>query len=128
MPFESLMSVIQVAESTLSKVLSKKGTRINDKIKATSSLQEAINATEAYLTQNNHIYQPNNEISRLWNQAFTDMIKIDKYLANRLRQKGRFWSNPRLWLNQDSSMELIPDLKELNEECEMILVELDNRR
>ena len=56
------------------------------------------------------------------------MIKIDKKLAFSLRQKSKFWSNPQKWIREDGAMELVPDLQELNEKCEMILIELEKRK
>lgn len=97
-------------------------------MKAVYSLQKAINATEIYLTQSKRKYIPNERLSNLWLKAFTTMIKIDKNLADRLRDKSRFWSNPQRWLHEEGAMGLIPTLKELDEKCEMILVELEKRK
>lgn len=124
----TIFSGIRTANSLTDRVLSKKGTRIDNKILAVSSLQRAINATEIYLTTSNRNYIPNENLSNLWLEAFTAMIKIDKELAGRLRQKSMFWSNPQRWLQEDTAMELIPDLQELNEKCEMILIELERRK
>jgi len=124
----TIFSGLKLAETSISKVLSKKGTRINNKILAVSAMQRAINATEIYLTNSNHDYQPNENLSNLWLEAFTAMIKIDKSLAGRLREKSKFWSNPQRWLREESAMELVPDLRELNEKCDLILVELERRK
>ena len=124
----TIFSGLRTANSLADRVLSKKGTRIDNKIIAVSSLQRAINATEIYLTTSNRNYVPNENLSNLWLVAFTAMIKIDKDLASRLRQKSKFWSNPQRWLQLESTMELVPDLQELNEKCEMILIELERRK
>lgn len=124
----TIFSGIKTAISLTDKVLPKKGTRINDKILAVTAMQRAINATEAYLTTSNRNYTPNDTLSNLWLDAFTAMIKIDKKLAFSLRQKSKFWSNPQKWIKEDAAMELIPDLQELNEKCEMILIELEKRK
>ncbi len=71
---------------------------------------------------------PNEILSNLWLDAFTSMIRIDKQLAFSLREKSKFWSNPQRWLAEDSAMELVPDLQELNEKCDSILVTLGNRK
>lgn len=123
----TLFSGINTSSSLLDKVLSKRGTRINDKIKAVANLQKAINATEAYLTKSKKAYQPNEQLSNLWLEAFTAMIKIDKNLARELRTKSLFWSNPKKWLKEKGAMELVPTLKDLNERCEGILNELERR-
>ncbi len=124
----TFLSGIRTAIAVTDKVLSKKGTRIDNKIIAVSAMQRAINATEIYLTTSNRNYSPNENLSNLWLEAFTAMIKIDKSLAIRLREKSKFWSNPQRWLQEESAMELVPDLQELNEKCEMILVELERRK
>lgn len=124
----TIFSGIGTAVTVLDKVLPKKGTRIRDKIIAVTAMQKAINATEAYLTTSNRNYVPNQNLSNLWLEAFTAMIKIDKNLAGRLRDKSRFWSNPQRWLREASAMELVPTLQELNEKCEMILIELERRK
>ena len=74
----TLLSGINTTSSLLDKVLSKRGTRIDDKISAVTSMQKAINYTEAYLTKTNNTFIPNEELSILWLEAFTSMIKIDK--------------------------------------------------
>ena len=123
----TLFSGINTSSSLLDKVLSKRGTRVNDKIKAVANLQRAINATEVYLTTTNKSFKPNEHLSNLWLEAFTAMVKIDKKLARELRASSLFWSNPQKWLNEKGAMELIPTLKELNERCEQILIALERR-
>ncbi|SFZ94443.1 hypothetical protein SAMN05428642_104184 [Flaviramulus basaltis] len=126
--FGTIFSGIRTADSLVGKVLSKKGTRIDKKIIAVASLQRAINATEIYLSTSNRNYSPNENLSNQWLEAFTAMIKIDNNLAGRLRDKSRFWSDPQRWMQEDGAMELVPDLIELNEKCESILVELQKRK
>lgn len=124
----TLFSGLNTANSVIDKVLSKRGTRIDNKILAIACMQKAINSTEVYLTTSNQNYQPNQELSNLWLEAFVAMIKIDKNLAVRLREKSKFWSNPYSWIENESSMELVPSLQELNEKCEMIMIELEKRK
>lgn len=126
--FSTLFSGVNTASSVIDKVLSKKGTKIDNKILAIASMQKAINSTEIYLTRNNRNFQPNQELSNLWLEAFVAMIKIDKSLANRLREKSKFWTNPQQWIREDGAMELVPSLQELNEKCEMIMLELERRK
>jgi hypothetical protein len=128
MSLETIFSGIELADKLIDKVLSKKGTRIDNKIDAVVSMQRAINTTENYLTTSNNNYVPNEILSNLWLDAFTSMIRIDKQLAFSLREKSKFWSNPQRWLAEDSAMELVPDLQELNEKCDSILVTLGNRK
>lgn len=124
----TLFSGIRTVDIVVSKVLSKKGTRIDNKIQAVSVMQKAINSTRIFLVQQNYNYQPNNNLSNLWLEAFTAMIKIDKRLAERLRQKSKFWTNPNNWLDEQGAMELVPDLNELDERCDIITEELNRRK
>lgn len=127
MDLSSLFSGIRTADSLLSRVLTKRGTKIQKKIEAVSNMQRAINSTERYLVESNRHFQPNAELSEQWLIAFTSMISVDKVLAQRLKDKSRFWSNPQHWIQESSSMDLIPDLNELNEKCDMLLIELESR-
>jgi len=70
-------------------------------------------------------YEPNTELSQLWNIALKKSIdaKIED-LPDYLYNKSKFWGNPKDWLNEPTSMELVPKLNTLNEKCEMILIEL----
>lgn len=127
MELATLFGGVRTAEGLLDKVLSKRGTRIQSKIDAVTLMQRAINRTASHLARSGDDYSPNDELSELWLAAFTAMIKVDKQLAGRLRDKSRFWSNPQEWLWESGSMELVPTLNELNEKCDMLLVELENR-
>ena len=127
LPLSTLLSGIRTAEGLLSKVLGKRGTRVNMKIAAVVALQKAINSTEIYLAHGNTELEPNENLSHLWLDAFEKMISIDKTLARQLMATSNFWSNPQIWLQEKGAMELIPDLKELNESCEQILIELEKR-
>ncbi len=127
MPGGEYIGGLKLVESLLDKILSKRGTKIEKKINAVRLMRRAINNTEAYLNNNNHVYAPNAELSNLWNDAFGAMIPIDKNLAWRLDDKSRFWSNPQEWIANEGAMELIPSLNELNEKCEELLIELEKR-
>lgn len=128
MPLAEILTGISTFKDVLDLVLSKRGTRLTKKIEAVSILQRAINNTDLYLTQTNHQYnEPNENLSNLWNDAFKAMLSIDKQFARKLNDKSKFWSNPIRWINNESSMELIPDLKEIEEKCETILLELEKR-
>ncbi len=127
MALAEFISALGLTDSVLDKVLSKRGTRITKKILAVTVMRKAINNTEAYLTRTNQDYSPNEALSNLWNDAFAAMLPIDKDLAWKLDDKSRFWSNPQSWINNDGAMELVPSLQELDEKCELLLVELDKR-
>ena len=127
MVLSTLFSGLNSIRTIIDSILSKRGTRIEKKIIALGKLQEAINATESYLIKKHHKANPNTELSRLWVEAFTAMIPIDKVLAKMLRNNSRSWSNPESWLKNPGTMELLPTLHELNEACESILQTLYTR-
>ena len=123
-----IFTVMDQITSAMSLVLPKKGTRMEKKILAIKLTQRAINNTTHYLVKSNNDYEPNSELSDLWNDAFAAMLHIDKTLARRINDKSKFWSNPHIWLVKEGSMELIPSLQELQNECDSILAELERRR
>lgn len=92
-------------------------------IQAITDLQLAILETRQYI--DNVGYQPNTELSRLWLNAFGSLQRAGIYAdGERLFDKARFWGNPQEWLAVDGAMELIPTLRELENECSTILVRI----
>lgn len=123
----TLLPGVQSVRTVLDEVLSKKGTKVTLKINAVSRMQEAINATKIYITKSKGNYLPNTTLSKLWLDAFTAMIPVNKDLAHRLRQKSKFWTDPQSWFKESGALELVPDLSELDDRCEELLMELDKR-
>ncbi len=124
----TLLSGINTTKGLLEFILSKKGACIEKKIIAVKLMQKAINSTEIYLVESNRNFRPNQTLSSLWLEAFTSMIPINKNLAGRLRDKSRFWANPQSWIREERAMELVPDLIELNDKCNDLLIELNCRK
>ncbi|MBT8303273.1 MAG: hypothetical protein KJP09_02300 [Bacteroidia bacterium] len=122
------LGVIAQVVGLVEKALTKRGTRIDKKIDAVKAMQKAVNNTRLYLVKSKNKYEPNAELSNLWNDAFAAMVPIDKSLARQLNNSSRFWSDPHRWLAEEGAMELIPDLEELDEKCDSIIVELENRK
>ena len=127
MELTTIFTGIQTGESLLSEILGKRGTRIQKKIEAVTCMQRAINRTQIFLNQIDYVYQPNETLAELWLNAFTAMIPVDKNIAIKLRTKSKFWSNPQEWLGEENAMELVPSLQELDQKCEMLLIELNAR-
>lgn len=91
-----------------------------------SALEAILNASiETRNFIENKGYQTNMELSQLWSTALKKSIdaKIED-LPDYLFNKHKFWGNPKDWLNEPTSMKLVPKLNTLNEKCEMILIEL----
>lgn len=123
-----VLSVLNLALTAVSKALTKRGTRIDKKIRAVQQMQKAVNQTKLYLNQSNNRLQPNAQLSDLWNEAFAAMAPIDPSLAKQLNDQSRFWIEPQAWLLEDTAMELQPTLKELQDRCDGIIVELRRRK
>ena len=123
-----ILAVLNLAISTVGKALTKRGTRIEKKIRAVQLMQKAVNQTKLYLNKTDNHFHPNAGLSDLWNEAFAAMMPIDPSLAKQLNDQSRFWIEPRAWLLEDSAMELQPTLKALQDRCDGIIVELQRRK
>lgn len=103
-----------------SKVNQEKRERLSD---ALASIQIATIKTKNFIDNNG--YKPNMNIAELWTVALNKSIKAGiKDLPEYLYHKAKFWGEPQDWLNEPTSMELVPKLKYLRDQCDMILVEL----
>ena len=93
---------------------------------ALASIQTATIRTRNFIQ--NSGYKPNEELSELWTIALQKSInaKIDD-LPDYLFQKAKFWGSPQDWLKEKSSMELVPKLNYLDEQCESILIKLKQK-
>ena len=123
-----ILAVFNLALSAVGKALTKRGTRIDKKIRAVQTMQKAVNQTRLYLNTSDNDYYPNAQLSDLWNEAFAAMMPIDPTLAKQLNDQSRFWIDPQAWLLEESTMELLPTLKELQDRCDSIIVELQRRK
>ena len=66
------------------------------------------------------------DLAKLWNTALKKAIDAElKELPDYLNSKSKFfWGQPQDWLNEPTSMELVPKLNYLNDQCDMLLIEL----
>jgi hypothetical protein len=115
---ESIKGLIgQVNNGTLTQA---KRERLSE---ALTSLQFASIKTRNFI--DNKGYEPNMNLVELWNKALNNSIKAGlKDLPDYLHSKSKFWGNPQDWLNEPASMELVPKLNFINEQCEMLLIQL----
>lgn len=123
-----ILSILNLALSAVGKALTKRGTRIEKKIRAVQLMQKAVNQTKLYLNESKGNYAPNARLSNLWNEAFAAMMLIDQSMAKQLNDQSRFWVEPQAWLPEDSAMELQPTLQELQDRCDAIIIELQRRK
>ena len=104
----------------------RKKTRLKNAIVA---LQNAVNRTRCFLEDeldNKDKYKPNPELAEHWINAFKEIHPIDSDLAERLRHKSKFWTNPQKWLGEPGALELVPKLRELEDYAEGLLLKLKN--
>lgn len=91
---------------------------------ALTSIQFASINTRNFI--DNKGYKPNMDLAKLWNDALNKSMKAGlKELPDYLHNKSKFWGKPKDWLKEPTSMELVPKLKYLNDQCDMLLIELN---
>ena len=75
-------------------------------------------------------YERNTDLTKLWHEALKKVIaaKIDDNLPEYLYHKAQFWGKPKDWLNNPDTLQLVPKLNDLDEKCEMLLMQLRNKR
>lgn len=72
-------------------------------------------------------YIQNEDLSDLWLVALQKSLKAEiQELPVYLFDKAKFWGRPQDWLNEESSMELVPKLNYLDEQCEELLIKVKN--
>lgn len=84
------------------------------------AIQKATINTRKFINEKG--YTPNLELTELWQDALQKSInaKIDD-VPQYLFYKAQFWSEPDAWLDAKSSMELVPKLQYLQDECALLL-------
>jgi hypothetical protein len=90
---------------------------------ALASIQFASIKTRDFIDNNG--YEPNMDLAKLWIIALEKSINAElKELPDYLHNKSKFWGKPQDWLNEPTSMKLVPKLNYINEQCNMLLIEL----
>ncbi len=90
---------------------------------ALTSIQFASIKTRDFI--NSSGYEPNMDLAELWNIALKKSINAElKELPEYLHNKSKFWGKPQDWLNEPTSMELVPKLNYINDQCDMLLIQL----
>jgi hypothetical protein len=71
-------------------------------------------------------YKKNEDLTKLWHDAMNKVIvaKIHDDLPEYLFQKAKFWGQPKDWLSNPDTLELVPKLNDLDEKCAMLLQRL----
>jgi hypothetical protein len=71
-------------------------------------------------------YKKNEDLTKLWHDALNKVIvaNIHDDLPRYLYHKAKFWGQPKDWLSNPATLELVPKLNELDEKCVMLLQQL----
>lgn len=91
---------------------------------ALTSINQAILETKKFIKKEGYI--DNTELSQLWHNALNKSVaaELKDGLPEYLYHKADFWGEPGEWLENDSSMEIIPKLNDLKMLCDEILVRI----
>jgi hypothetical protein len=88
------------------------------------AIQQASLETRKFI--DNKGYRENTDLSKLWNDALKKSLDADlKELPRYLHNKAKFWGKPQDWRREKASMELVPKLAYLNDQCDMLLIQLE---
>jgi hypothetical protein len=90
-----------------------------DKIIAMGAIRKAFNYTYNYLYNIKGSYKPNMHLADLWNEASTEVMKVDKRLGKTFASKSRFWAHPDIYIELNRDREIIT-LKEVVDEMERL--------
>ena len=117
---ESIKSSIkELKKLNLTSISHEKREKLSD---ALTSIQLASIKTRNFIDNNG--YEPNMDLAELWNVALHKSINAKlKDLPDYLHSKSKFWGKPQDWLNEPTSMELVPKLNYINDQCDMLLIE-----
>jgi hypothetical protein len=125
MAWYSLRDILFTIKESIS-LLDKQGVKNDKAVEAVVAIQTAIIETRKFITTVG--YEPNSDLSKLWLASFDKVKKARIYSGNDfpeyLYNKAKFWGDPKVWLQEPGSLELVPTLKELEKECDSILVKI----
>jgi len=119
---ESIKASIKelIKELNLAGISQERREKLSD---ALTSIQLASIKTRNFIDNNG--YEPNMDLAELWNIALQKSINAElKELPEYLHSKSKFWGKPKDWLNEPTSMELVPKLNYINDQCDTLLIKL----
>jgi len=119
-------------KAVLEKILTKLNKGYFDTIEKKIKLSEALTSiNQAILETNKFIknqgYIDNTDLSRLWHEALNKSIAADLKdgLPEYLYRKADFWGEPKEWIENKASLEIVPKLDDLKRSCEGIINRLN---
>jgi len=92
---------------------------------ALTSINQAVLETKKFIR--NEGYTDNTDLSRLWHDALNKSIAADLKdgLPEYLYHKADFWGEPKEWLNNHASLEIVPKLQDLKKLCDNIMIKIN---
>ena len=117
-----------VFEKILEKVDNGHFDKIEKKTKlaeALTSINQAILETKKFIK--NEGYIDNTGLSQLWHVALNKSVAagLKDGLPEYLYHKADFWGEPEEWLDNQSSLEIVPKLNDLKQLCDSLMVRLN---
>lgn len=90
-----------------------------------TSINQAILETKKFIKKQG--YTDNTDLSKLWHEALNKSIAADLKdgLPEYLYHKADFWGEPKEWLENRASLEIVPKLNDLKSMCDGIMVRLN---
>lgn len=95
---------------------------------ALTSINQAILETKKFIKYEG--YTDNTELSGLWHEALKKSVaaELRDGLPEYLYNKADFWGEPKEWINNPASLEIVPKLRDLKNLCDSIMVRLNSRQ
>lgn len=94
---------------------------------ALTAINQAILETKKFIKHEG--YSPNTDLSRLWHEALNRSIaaNLGDGLPEYLYHKADFWGEPKEWLDNPGSLEIVPRLRDLKKICDEIILRLNRK-
>ncbi|MBK9730014.1 MAG: hypothetical protein IPO83_01795 [Chitinophagaceae bacterium] len=91
---------------------------------AVTAIQKAVIKTRNFISDQGYVR--NEELTELWHIALNKVVAagIKEKLPTYLYHKAKFWGTPEDWLNHPPTLELVPQLDQLDEICNMLLLKI----
>ncbi len=95
---------------------------------ALETIRRATSATRDFIDNNGYVRDT--QLETLWLTAMKQMARLKGVgtIPRYLDSKARFWGRPQDWINNPSTLELVPKLHEIDEMCEMLLRKIESGR
>lgn len=129
MIFDLNIALDSFIQPFLAYVLDKNEKSIAKKRAAFVALEEAARETRTFIKEQG--YKPNINLSKLWMNAFSAVheakLFVDSSFPRELAKKAMYWEEPETWHEASGSMELVPKLDFITEQCDVLLEALTKR-